>query len=155
MATLATKKVSKQSKPIVVLTVLSGYTGVIQIQKCPIWLFLPPHHDKLPMKSYISQLKMKADACQRNTSSKTSFEQIRKSEPVKAQIKRWRFNLPAGSHYRQFSIIEVASTCNGKFRDKPALREIAFSLRALRWTQVREWKNLSNNRRMWRPPEKS
>jgi hypothetical protein len=107
------------------------------------------------MKTYISQLKTKAAEYQRKTYGVNSFARTRQPEPLDAQIKRWWVNLPDGSRYRQFSITEVASVCNGKFREKPALREVAFSLRALGWIQIREWKKPSNNRRMWCPPEKS
>jgi hypothetical protein len=149
VAALEIKKVSKKSKPIVVLTFLSWHTGVIQIQKYAIWPFLPPHHHKLAMKTYIEHLnKLATMAVSKQT--REHIGTVRPVfEPLETQITRWWANLPQSSRERAFLISEIAGVCRGRFKERPALRDVAAALRTMGWTQQRDWRKAGNNRRVW------
>ena len=70
-------------------------------------------------------------------------------EPLETQITRWWANLPQSSRERAFLISEIAGACRGRFRERPALRDVAAALRVLGWTQQRDWRKAGNNRRVW------
>ena len=74
-------------------------------------------------------------------------------EPIEAQIHRWWVNLPPAVRERKFQIVEIASQCTGKYRPKPALRQVTAALRSSGWQEVRDWTNLGRNCRLWRPPK--
>lgn len=70
-------------------------------------------------------------------------------EPLETQITRWWANLPQSSRERAFLISEIAGACRGRFRERPALRDVAAALRTMGWTQQRDWRKAGNNRRVW------
>lgn len=73
-------------------------------------------------------------------------------ESLETQIHRWWINLPPLTKKRRFQIMEIAVHCNGKIQSKPALREVAFALRALGWSESRDWSKQGRNHRLWSPP---
>lgn len=73
-------------------------------------------------------------------------------EPLEAQIHRWWVNLPPTMQQRKFHIYEIAAQCQGKYRDKPALRQVASALRTIGWHELRDWTRGGRNRRVWLPP---
>ena len=103
------------------------------------------------MKSYIETLKAQAttlpDVCKRSESRAPEFTW----EPLENQIRRWWVNLPPVMQQRPFQIIEIATQCRGRYRAKPALREVATALRSLGWSEKRDWSTLGRNRRFWVP----
>ena len=102
------------------------------------------------MKHYISHLRKVSQ----ETLTKPKHIEIRAEwEPLEVQIKRWWANLPPVMQQRPFQIIEIAAQCKGRYRDKPALREVAVVLRALGWTENRNWSVAGRNRRQWCPPK--
>lgn len=74
-----------------------------------------------------------------------------RQEPLENQIKRWWSSLPPCLRQRRFQIGEIANNCNGRFKKKPALRNVAEALRALDWKECRDWTNAGRNRRFWIP----
>jgi hypothetical protein len=72
-------------------------------------------------------------------------------DPLEDQIKRWWANVPEADRNRRFHITEIAAHCRGRYQAKPALREVAEALRSLRWTQMRDWRKASRNKRYWSP----
>lgn len=50
-------------------------------------------------------------------------------EPLETQIARWWLNLHQTLRERAFHISEITEACRDRFRDKPALRDVAAALR--------------------------
>ena len=101
------------------------------------------------MKSYIETLQAQAATLQNATACSVSRAPTAQWEPLDVQIKRWWVNLPPVMQQRPFQIVEIAAQCKGRYRDKPALREVAAALRALGWTERRDWSKCTRNRRYW------
>jgi len=111
------------------------------------------------MKPYIEALK--AETVRRRIEDGARRARERKEvlvvqwEPLETQIQRWWDNLPPTMQQRRFQIVEIAAHCHGRYRDKPALREVAAALRALCWKDVRNWTNAGRNSRFWEPNQLS
>lgn len=111
---------------------------------------LPPHHHELAMKTYIQTL---------NGMAKAAFDRrcdcVEKSrvgvDPLELQIERWWLSLPSVMQSRLFRIDEIAAQCRGRYRDRPALREVAAALRFLGWKTHRDWKKNGRSSRLWMP----
>jgi hypothetical protein len=100
------------------------------------------------MKNYISHLrKVSLETVQKTTRSEGHADW----EPLEIQIKRWWVNLPLITQQRPFQLVEIAVQCRGRYRDKPALRNVATALRSLDWVESRDWSNAGRNRRFWMP----
>jgi len=98
------------------------------------------------MKHYISNLrKVSKETLPKHKHSESQTEW----EPLENQIQRWWVNLPTIMKNRRFQIVEIAGQCRGRFRDKPALRDVAASLRILGWAEARDWSKPARNRRYW------
>ena len=100
------------------------------------------------MKSYIANLKAQA-SLQQETASTKANPPPKAWEPLESQISRWWANLPEAMRNRSFQITEIAAACHGRFRDRPALREVAATLRTLGWRQSRPWSVQMNGKRIW------
>ena len=101
------------------------------------------------MKSYIQNLnKMTILAVSKNAQGRAGAVGAA-FEPLETQIGRWWANLPQSSRERAFLISEIAGVCRGRFRERPALRDVAAALRTMGWTQQRDWRKAGNNRRVW------
>lgn len=105
------------------------------------------HHKFAPMKHYISNLRK---VCQAALPVPKQSENRAEWEPLEVQIKRWWANLPPIMQQRPYQITEIAAQCRGRYRDKPALREVAVALRVLGWTERRDWSVAGRNRRFWK-----
>lgn len=104
------------------------------------------HHKFASMKQYISNLRKVSQ----ETLPKLKYRESRaECEPLEVQIKRWWENLPPIMQQRPYQITEIAAQCRGRYRDKPALREMASALRAMGWTEQRDWSSQGRNRRYW------
>lgn len=102
------------------------------------------------MKHYISHLRK---VSQETLPKPKRSQNLAELEPLESQIRRWWINLPPIMQLRLFQIVEIAAQCKGRYRDKPALREVAVVLRALGWTENRNWSVAGRNRRQWCPPK--
>ncbi len=83
--------------------------------------------------------------------SKELQASLAKFEPLEHQIHRWWINLPKSVQARKFQIADIAAHCHGRYRAKPALRQVAAALRVLGWTECRDWTSQGRNRRYWEP----
>lgn len=104
------------------------------------------------MKHYIEHLRKittETLPMPKHTSSKNRSDR----ESLETQIKRWWASLPPILQQRRFQIVEIANQCRGRFRDKPALREVANALRSAGWQETRDWTNRGRNQRLWIPPK--
>ena len=70
-------------------------------------------------------------------------------EPLEIQIQRWWQSLPTTLKSRRYQITEIAGLCKGRYRDRPAQREIAKALRNCSWTESRDWSVAGRNKRTW------
>lgn len=70
----------------------------------------------------------------------------------KQMIQHWYANEPPAFRDRKYSMAEFVIRFAGRFRPKPATRLIAEALRALGWTEHRDWTRAGRNRRYWCPP---
>jgi hypothetical protein len=100
------------------------------------------------MKHYISHLR-KVSAENLPQPKQVRDESRMDWEPLEVQIKRWWANLPPVMQQRPYQITEIAAQCRGRYREKSALREVASALRALGWTEQRDWSSQGRNRRYW------
>lgn len=111
-------------------------------------LFAPPP-PQIAMKSYIDRLnKLAILAVSKHTQGRAGTVRA-VFEPLETQIRRWWVNLPQASKQRGFHISEIAGVCRGRFKERPALRDVAAALRTMGWTQQRDWRKAGNNRRVW------
>ena len=106
------------------------------------------HHKFAPMKHYISNLRK---VSQETLPKPKQSENRAEWEPLEVQIKRWWANLPPVMQQRPYQITEIAAQCRGRYRDKPAVREVAVALRVLGWSERRDWSVSGRNRRLWIP----
>lgn len=103
------------------------------------------------LRSYIDNLKAIAAAKALEAKRQRNSNEIkRQREPLYKQIINWWENLPVKLRNRHYQINEIAAQCHGKYRDRPALRDVAAILRSLGWTEYRDWTNDGRNRRMWK-----
>lgn len=104
------------------------------------------------MRNYIEKLKRESERQLAESANRLRTDQVLVPwELLEVQIRRWWINLPPGMQQRRFQIAEIAAHCHGRYRDKPALREVAATLRALGWSEIRDWTNAGRNRRLWMP----
>ena len=112
---------------------------------------MQPPQIAMTMRHYIQNLRKVSD---QNLDERTY---LRRGDPaaresLETQIQRWWVNLPPFTKRRRFQIKEIAVNCTGKIKPKPALREVAFALRALGWSESRDWSKQGRNHRLWSPP---
>ena len=108
------------------------------------------HKIEAPMRNYIAQLCKVSEEILPKPKHKGS-ENRADWEPIETQIRRWWINLPPIMQQRRFQIVEIAAQCKGRFHKKPALREVATTLRALGWVETRDWSSQGRNKRFWQP----
>lgn len=103
------------------------------------------------MKHYIQSLHKISEKC---LAERVLEERVRRAgeEPLETQIHRWWVNLPPLMQRRKFQIVEIAAQCSGRYRERPALRQVAAILRSIGWHEVRDWTSYGRNRRLWLPP---
>jgi hypothetical protein len=118
----------------------------------------PPQKDVTSantLQGYIEQLR--AITARQLAASEKKKAPARQTEwePLDTQIRRWWINLPSALQHRRFQISEIASICRGSHGKPPALRDVAHALRALGWSEFRDWTNAGRNRRFWMPSTNS
>ncbi len=70
-------------------------------------------------------------------------------KPLTEQITELMDSLPPALRHRSWSIVDLQGRLQGRYKDRPSLGNIGVSLRALGWTQVRDWSLLAKGRRLW------
>jgi len=105
------------------------------------------------MKPYIEALK--AETVRRRIEDNARRARERKAvlvvqwEPLEIQIQRWWQGLPETMRGSRYQIAEIAGLCKGRYRDRPALGEIAKALRNCGWQSGRDWSSIGRNKRFW------
>ena len=100
------------------------------------------------MKHYIKALQKISEAQLAELDIRSRQRSI-EWEPLEIQINRWWSSLPPVLQDRKYQIAEIAAQCKGRFSRKPALRQVATSLRALGWIEKRDWSVFGRNKRYW------
>lgn len=102
-------------------------------------------------KSYIDRLK--AEVAQRDSMREANQEARRDSlgnlKPLTEQITQLMLSLPPAQRNRAWSIVDLQGRLQGRYKDRPSLGNVGDALRALGWSQVREWTPDAGNRRLW------
>jgi hypothetical protein len=107
--------------------------------------YLKTLHELSEQQRQANEREKAAEQRRREVEAQTKL--IRR-EPLETQILRWWMNLPDEVRNRSFQIAEIVGACSGKFKARPATREVAAALRALGWSQRRYW-NAGQGRRLW------
>ena len=102
----------------------------------------------MTMRNYIQNLRKVSEEQRAELELRSSQPSV-EWEPLEVQINSWWSSLPPVLQLRNYQITEIAAQCKGRYRAKPALRQVATSLRALGWTQKRDWSAVGRNRRYW------
>jgi hypothetical protein len=104
-----------------------------------------------PLRQYLKTLQERSEQQRLSYERAKALEQQRRERqaPLEAQIERWWTNLPPALRDRRFQITEIARVCKGRYRDRPALREVAAALRILGWREIRDWTLAGRNQRFW------
>jgi hypothetical protein len=103
------------------------------------------------LRSYIRSLRVATEQKLADSERKSAPAKQANWEPIETQIQRWWANLPPTMQQRRFQIVGIAAQCYGRFRTRPALRQVAAALRSSGWREVRDWTNAGRNRRLWEP----
>ena len=72
--------------------------------------------------------------------------------PLTNQIIALTVHLPPIQLDRPWSIDELLPQLQGRYKQRPATREVAKALTQLGWQQKRCWQKSGLNRRFWYPP---
>lgn len=72
--------------------------------------------------------------------------------PLREQIQRMLGEMPLPQRQRSWSIYELVSQLQGRYRRHPHPQNVARELRALGWTSTRVWSNVGYGKRIWHPP---
>jgi len=108
------------------------------------------------MKTYIQTLRAEVDETKRQR-EEARAEQARADtrvvcdKPLKDQIEELMLSLPPAQLYRPWSMDEFIARLHGRFRLRPHPMNIGRALRALGWTQKRDWSLNGGGRRVWYP----
>ena len=108
------------------------------------------------MKTYIDQLK--ADTAEANSRHEEEVKAQRKptdtrvlcDTPLTDQIEALMNSLPPVQRDRPWSMDELVARLQGRYSARPHPMNVGQALRALRWTQKRDWTRDEGGRRMWR-----
>jgi hypothetical protein len=98
--------------------------------------------------SYLDELKAQAT----HTTAK-SHATVTPHVPLEQQIASILADTPPIARHRPWSVSEILPRLTGRYRERPATRDVAKALTALGWRQQRCWRKQGANRRFWYPPE--
>ena len=71
-------------------------------------------------------------------------------KPLTDQIEALMRSLPPVQRERPWSMDELVACLHGRYSARPHPMNVGQALRALRWTQKRDWTRDGGGRRMWR-----
>ena len=78
---------------------------------------------------------------------------VRPHVPLTEQVASILADTPPIARHRPWSVSEILPRLTGRYRERPATRDVAKALTALGWRQQRCWRKQGANRRFWYPPE--
>ena len=111
----------------------------------------------MAMQSYIEQLKADtAAANQRREEAlakpKCSDPRIQCDKPLTDQISELMRSLPTALRDRPWSMDDLVARLNGRYNSKPSQGDVGQALKALSWSQRRDWTRDGGGRRYWFAP---
>ena len=110
------------------------------------------------MKAYIANLRTSSDEAnllrEEEAKAKTQDAETRVlcDKPLTDQIEALMNSLPPVQRDRSWSMEALCLRLKGKFSASPHPMNVGQALRALRWTQRRDWTRDGGGRQMWLRP---
>ena len=101
------------------------------------------------MKEKMAALKAEVE---RYTTIHKSKHPVPAVMPLHIQIQRILGEMSQAQSKRSWSIYELVSQLQGRYRQHPHPQHVARELRALGWTSTRVWSSVGYGKRIWHPP---
>ena len=107
------------------------------------------------LKRYISELRAatEADNRRRAADAAASRKHLRSAlgnlTPLTEQIEDLMASLPQAQRERDWAMADLVGRLQGRYRDRPHAANVGQALRALGWTQQRDWSVSGGGRRVW------
>jgi len=79
-------------------------------------------------------------------------ELARHTKPLTEQIKELMRSLPPSLRDRPWSMAELTSRLQGRYRDRPHAQHVGIALKQLGWHRERRWGQGYGGVRVWLPP---
>ena len=109
------------------------------------------------MKAYINQLKAQTEAANRQREQAEAKKRrnvdprVLCDKPMTIQIEELMWTLSPAQRDRPWSMDDLVTRLNGRYRNRPHPMRVGEALRALGWTSKRLWGD-GGGRRAWLPP---
>jgi hypothetical protein len=97
----------------------------------------------------LSNLEREAQAVNRLNKQR---ELARRTKPLAEQIEELMRSLPPSLRDRPWSMAELVSRLQGKYRDRPHPQHVGIALAHLGWHRERRWGKGYDGARIWLPP---
>lgn len=104
------------------------------------------------LKDYIDNLRQNATA--KSEKIESPAQQARTYKPLTEQITELMQSLPHALKNKPWSMQELVSRLDGKYRDRPHAQLVGIALRQMGWTRKRLWNTQYQGVRLWIPPKK-
>ena len=108
------------------------------------------------IRSHVENLKQEAEESSRRRQEEIELSKQQPKpntlRPVKAldvQITELMASLPPAQRDRKWSMAELVSRLDGRYRDRPHPQMIGAALRRLGWSSMRDWSQSGGGRRYW------
>ncbi len=110
------------------------------------------------LKNYIAELKALTEEDNRRHAAETeaSRKHLRNAlgnlTPLTDQIEDLMASLPPAQRERDWAMADLVGRLQGRYSDRPHAANVGQALRALGWTNKRDWTLGGLGRRVWLPP---
>jgi len=108
------------------------------------------------IRSHVENLKQEAEEASRTrqeelerSKSGPKPNSLRPVKPLDVQITELMATLPPTQRDRKWSMAELVSRLDGRYRDRPHPQMIGAALRRLGWNSMRDYSNAGGGRRYW------
>ena len=107
------------------------------------------------LKTYIAELKAQTEETNRRHAAEVaaSRKHLRSAlgnlTPLTDQIEGLMASLPPAQRERDWAMADLVGRLHGRYRDRPHPANVGQALRALGWTQQRDWSAAGGGRRVW------
>lgn len=99
------------------------------------------------MLAYMKELK----ECS-NTSNTTTISGKKEFIPLEIQIQKLMLCLPENMRKRDWTMGDLISRLDGKYRNRPHAQKVGEALARLGWTRHRDYSHAGNGARIWQNP---
>lgn len=103
------------------------------------------------LKDYIDNLRQNATV--QNEKKESPEKQLRTYKPLTEQITELMQSLPYALKNKPWSMQELVSRLDGKYRDRPHAQLVGIALRQMGWIRKRLWNTQYQGVRLWIPPK--